>query len=66
MPHRIYSTLLHRMNTSPSAPFDLPFSISSVLANYYSCQLSYPFRTKYPTASKRNSPNPIIQVVQEE
>lgn len=30
----MYKTLLHLMKTSPKAPFDLPFSISSVFANY--------------------------------
>lgn len=30
----MYKTLLHLMKTSPSAPFDLPFSISSVFASY--------------------------------
>ena len=33
--HPMYSTLLHLMKTSPKAPFDFPFSISSVFANYH-------------------------------
>ena len=31
--HPRYRTLLHRIKTSPRAPFDFPFSISSVFAN---------------------------------
>jgi hypothetical protein len=31
--HPMYKTLLHLIKTSPNAPFDFPFSISSVFAN---------------------------------
>jgi hypothetical protein len=44
--YRMYRTLLHRMKTSPSVPFDRPFSISSVFANYEHNKFSASIQTK--------------------